>query len=221
MRKLLEFDFIVAIDGAIKDGVTKIGDAKDEVSVKWLLLPDHLLLNWSSTENQNGLQASSLLRFSLIRVTNKVLSSSPSLDALKFGIGTANSRGARSAQSGAMVIDQGLPRVVEQVGTTWSSRLPPVVTCWSKLLFPMLGSFIPRLRCMWYEVRRLPLSYFETPRLRHAARANSPSWPTIVPVATMVVVLFGGKVALLAIVLSLVDRRDRATSCPPSFDPDL
>ena len=32
MRKLLEFDFSAAVDGAINDKVAKIGAAKDEVS---------------------------------------------------------------------------------------------------------------------------------------------------------------------------------------------
>ena len=37
----------------------------------------------------------------------------------------------------------------------------------------------------------------------------------------MVVVLRGGKVDSLAIALSLMDHHGRATSRPPSFDPDL
>ena len=32
MRKLLEFDFSIAVDGAVKDEVAKIGAAEDEVS---------------------------------------------------------------------------------------------------------------------------------------------------------------------------------------------
>ena len=32
MRKLLEFDFSVVVDGAVKDGFAKIGAAEDEVS---------------------------------------------------------------------------------------------------------------------------------------------------------------------------------------------
>ena len=32
MRKLLDFDFSAAVDGAVKDGVSKIGAAEDEVS---------------------------------------------------------------------------------------------------------------------------------------------------------------------------------------------
>ena len=32
MRKLLEFDFSVVVDGVVKDGVAKIGAAEDEVS---------------------------------------------------------------------------------------------------------------------------------------------------------------------------------------------
>ena len=34
MRKLLEFDFSATVDGAIKDGATKIGVVEDEVSDK-------------------------------------------------------------------------------------------------------------------------------------------------------------------------------------------
>ncbi|KAB2618170.1 S ribonuclease [Pyrus ussuriensis x Pyrus communis] len=250
MRKLLEFDFSTAIDGAIKDGTAKIGVVKDEVSTKWLLPPDHLLLNWSSTENLNGLQASSPLSLSLAETANKALSSAPSLDALKFGIGITRSRGARLAQLRAMVTNQGLLRTVEQVGINF------------RLLFPVFGSFMLQMRCMWSvhcqnirfvigrvdacrdiagEVLHLPLSYFGTPRLGHAARANSLSgylstlcspWAcchgvgplttaTVVPVAAMVVVLLGGKVTPLAIVLSLVDCRGGAMSCPSSFDLDL
>ncbi|KAB2629532.1 L-type lectin-domain containing receptor kinase S.5 [Pyrus ussuriensis x Pyrus communis] len=48
MRKLLEFDFSAAIDGAIKDETAKIGAVEDEVlderiveCKKWLLPPDH------------------------------------------------------------------------------------------------------------------------------------------------------------------------------------
>ncbi|KAB2597165.1 L-type lectin-domain containing receptor kinase S.5 [Pyrus ussuriensis x Pyrus communis] len=48
MRKLLDFDFSATIDGAVKDGTTKIRAAKDEVldeqivkCKKWLLPPDH------------------------------------------------------------------------------------------------------------------------------------------------------------------------------------
>ncbi|KAB2626024.1 pentatricopeptide repeat-containing protein [Pyrus ussuriensis x Pyrus communis] len=32
MRKLLEFDFLATVDGAVKDGAAKIGAAEDEVS---------------------------------------------------------------------------------------------------------------------------------------------------------------------------------------------
>ncbi|KAB2607901.1 pentatricopeptide repeat-containing protein [Pyrus ussuriensis x Pyrus communis] len=34
MRKLLEFDFSATVDGAIKDGATKIGAAEDDMSNK-------------------------------------------------------------------------------------------------------------------------------------------------------------------------------------------
>ena len=34
MRKLLEFDFSTAVDGAVKDGTAKIGAAEDEVSAE-------------------------------------------------------------------------------------------------------------------------------------------------------------------------------------------
>ncbi|KAB2632858.1 folate-biopterin transporter 8 [Pyrus ussuriensis x Pyrus communis] len=218
MRKLLEFDFSAAIDGAIKDRAikdeaAKIGAAEDEVSAKWLLPPDHLLLIWSSTENLNRLQASSSLSLSLAKVANKALSSAPSLDALKFGVSWAwsvratwqdrhdGSRGARSTQLGAMVTVQGLPEAVEQVGTAWRSRLPLVMTCWSRLLFMCLvrlchgcgacgihGSvhcqnarFVTSqvVVCLDVtgEVYRLHLSYFGTPCLGHAAsRYAAKAW---------------------------------------------
>ena len=43
----------------------------------------------------------------------------------------------------------------------------------------------------------------------------------MIPMAAMVVVLYGGKVAHLAITLSLVDCRGGATPHPPSFDLNL
>ncbi|KAM2280507.1 hypothetical protein ACFX1S_041221 [Malus domestica] len=55
MRKLLEFDFSVALDGAIKGRAAKIGATEDEVSdertveCKVAAAPDHLLLSWSSS----------------------------------------------------------------------------------------------------------------------------------------------------------------------------
>ncbi|KAB2623482.1 pentatricopeptide repeat-containing protein [Pyrus ussuriensis x Pyrus communis] len=66
MKKLLEFDFSAAVDGAVKDEAAKIEATEDE-------------------EPQGE-------------------------------IGKAGSRGARSAQLGAIMTDQGLPGVMEYVG---------------------------------------------------------------------------------------------------------
>ncbi|KAB2619817.1 S ribonuclease [Pyrus ussuriensis x Pyrus communis] len=234
MRKLLEFDFSAVVDGAIKDGAAKIKVAENE----WLLPPDHLLLSWSSTENLNGLQASSLLSFLLAEATNKVLSSAPSLDTLKFGVPWAWSHGVRSAQLEVMVTYQGLSGAVKQVSTAQSSRLPPVMNYWFRLLFHVFGSFMLQLQCMWGLVGSVHYQnvWLVTSRMAYVKRADSPSpfstwvccheagpFPTamVVPVAVIVVVLLGGKVAPLAIVLSLVDLRGRATSRSPSFDLDL
>ena len=55
MRKLLEFDFSAAVDGAVKDGAVEIETAKmkcqmsELLSAKWLPPPDYSLPSWSSS----------------------------------------------------------------------------------------------------------------------------------------------------------------------------
>ncbi|KAM2249040.1 hypothetical protein ACFXTI_003739 [Malus domestica] len=91
--------------------------------------------------------------------------------------------------------------------------------------------------CYWRLGLRLPLAWAAEVAASWAASMAFASWAiawwphyhrvgpfptaTVVLVAAMVVVLRGGKVAHLAIALSLVDRRGGHTSRPSSFDPDL